>query len=209
MGFLFKNKKERQKQERRSRRQAFRQAEKAIDDVKDRIKQLDREASKQWDEAKAALKGGQKAAAQRLLTSYRAAQVLMTKQEQKRWVFEQYLMKMESAQTDNEFSSALAAVNQVVKIDPEQVADVFESSQDILGEQLDADRFWNKLYDKETNGAANAMEEHIPEIGDMMTQLESESAAEIGGDTAQRVSGEVADRISNGQKRVQQLLDEK
>lgn len=209
MGNLFKTKRERAREERREQRHAFRQAENAVDDVKDRIKSMQKDASKLWDQARDALKSGQKAAAQRCLTSYRANQVLTTKLEQKRWVFEQYLTKMQAAQSDQEFAKALASVNKVVKIDPEQVADVFETSQDILGEQVDSDRFWAKLYDKEMDGASGALEDHIPSLDELSRQLESEAAAEVGGGAAERVGGALDDRIKAGQDRVRKLLDGK
>ena len=60
----------------------------------------------------------------------------MTKLEQKRWVFEQYLTKMQMAQSDQEFSEALQALNKVVKIDPDKVADVFEASKDLWENRL-------------------------------------------------------------------------
>jgi hypothetical protein len=209
MSLLFKSRKEREREERRDRRHAFRQAENAIDDVKDRVKQMDKEARKQWDQAREAMKAGQKAAAQRLLTSYRAAQVLMTKLEQKRWVFEQYKVKLESAQTDQQFVSALEAINRVVKVDPERVADVFEASRDILGEQGDADREWAKMYEKEMEGASGALEDHIPSLEEMSKQLEEEAAAEVGGQASERVAGRLDERIDTGQDRVKKLLDGK
>lgn len=209
MGRLFMSKDARRKEERRERRRAFRDAENAVDTVKDRIKQMQRDADKQWAEAREAVKAGQQATAKRLLTSYRASQVLMTKLEQKRWVFQQYLTKMEMAQSDNEFATALSAVNQVIKIDPEQVADVFDASQDLLGEQVDADRFWAKLYEKEMDGAVGSLEDRIPGIDELSSQLEQEAAAEVGGGSAERVNSELDSRIGAGQERVKNLLDGK
>ena len=210
MGMLFKSKREREKQARKERRRAFRQAENAVDDVKDRIRQLGKEAQKQWDDARDALKAGQQAAANRLLTSYRAAQVLMTKLEQKRWVFEQYLAKMQAAQSDNEFAEALGAVNKVVNIDPERVEDVFDASQDILGEQLDADRFWNKLYEKEMDGATGALEDHIPSVDELSEQLQAEAGADVSSTgAAEKAGNELDDRIGAGRDRVKKLLAEK
>lgn len=206
---LFMSREGRRKQDRSERRKAFREAERAVENVKDRIKQMQRESDKQWNEARDALKSGQKAAAQRLLTSYRAAQVLTTKLEQKRWVFEQYLTKMEMARSDQEFSEALGGLNKVVQIDPEKVADVFENAQDILGEQIDADRFWDKLYRKEMEGAEGNMEDYIPSIEEMQTQLEQEAAVEVGGATAGRVDSELDKRIGAGRERVSKLLDGK
>jgi hypothetical protein len=156
-----------------------------------------------------AREAGQKSAAQRQLTGYRAAQALMTKMEQKRWVFEQYRVKLEAAQTDNEFAAALEAINKVVKVDPERVADVFEASQDILGEQLDSDRFWEKTYAKEMDGASGALEDHIPSMEELTSQLEQEAAVEIGGAGAERAGGALDQRVGSGQDRVKKLLDGK
>ena len=131
----------------------------------------------------------------------------MTKLEQKRWVFEQYKMKMETAQSDNEFALALGAINKVVSIDPERVADVFEASQDVLAEQADSDRLWDRMYEKEMDGATSDQEEHVPAADELMKQLEDETAAEVGG--SDRVSGSLDSRIGDGQDRVRKLLDGK
>ncbi len=79
MSNLFKSKKEREKDERKEKRQAaFRQAENAIDDVKDSIREMEREGKTElWEQAREATKAGQKSVANRLLIGYRAQQVLM------------------------------------------------------------------------------------------------------------------------------------
>jgi hypothetical protein len=207
MGKLFKSSKQRKREERRERRRAFRDAENRIDDVKDRIKRMQREADKQWQEAREAMKAGQKATAQRLIKSYRGAQVLMTKLEQKRWVFEQYLSKMEAAGTDQEFAGAMAKLNKVIEINPEMVADVFDEASGILGEQVDADRFWERLYDREMDGATGQMEDHIPDMNDLEKQLEDEAAAEVGGGAAERIGGSLDEREASGRERIRKLLD--
>ena len=132
----------------------------------------------------------------------------MTKLEQKRWVFEQYLTKMQVAQSDQEFADALAAINKVIKINPERVADVFESARDLLGEQVDTDRFWAKLYDKEMEGAAGALEDHIPSVDELSKQLEDEAAADVGGG-AEKAGSELDQRIASGRDRVKKLLEGK
>ena len=205
---LFKSKKEREKDARREQRHAFRQAENAIDDVKDRIRQMEKDSKKQWDEARDAMKAGQKAVAQRKIISYRASQVLMTKLEQKRWVFEQYFTKLQAAHSDQQFSTALAAINKVIKIDPEKVADVFEEAQDILGEQIDSDRFWERLYEKETEGASGALEDRIPSLDELNKQLQEEAAVEIGG-APEKAGSALDEQIKSGRERVKKLLDGK
>lgn len=197
----------RRRMERRERRHAFRDAENAKQDVIDRQKRLEKEAKENWDKAREALKSGEKAAANRALTAARAAQVLAMKLEQKRWVFEQYLTKMEVAQSDNQFAEALGAVNKIIRIDPERVEDVFGTAQDMLGEQVDADRFWNKMYEKEMEGANGALQDHIPSMEEMSAELEREVAAEVGGAAAPSAAGKaIDDRIAAGQQRVKDLL---
>ena len=200
----------RRRLERRERRHAFRDAENAKQDVIDRQKRLDKEAKENWAKAREALKNGEKAAANRALTAARAAQVLAMKLEQKRWVFEQYLTKMEVAQSDNQFADALGQINKIIRIDPEHVEDVFGTAQDMLGEQVDADRFWNKMYENEMGSANGALQDHIPSMEEMESQLEQEVAAEVGGAAAPAAAGSTLDaRISEGQKRVKDILDGK
>lgn len=197
----------RRRLERRERRHAFRDAENAKQDVIDRQKRLEKEAKESWEKAREALKSGEKAAANRALTAARAAQVLAMKLEQKRWVFEQYLTKMEVAQSDNQFAEALGAINKIIRIDPEHVEDVFGAAQDMLGEQVDADRFWNKMYESEMAGANGALQDHIPSMEEMSAELEQQVAAEVGGAAAPSAAGrEIDDRIAAGQQRVKELL---
>lgn len=200
----------RRRLERRERRHAFRDAENAKQDVIDRQRRLDKEAKANWEKARAALKNGEKAAANRALTAARAAQVMAMKLEQKRWVFEQYLIKMEVAQSDNQFAEALGQINKIIHIDPERVEDVFGAAQDALGEQLNADRFWNKMYENEMAGASGSLQDHIPSMEEMASELEQQVAAEIGGAAAPASADKVLDdRISAGQQRVKDLLSGK
>ena len=195
MGFLFfRTKKEKEREERRERRHAMRRAENAAEGVEERIRQLEKESEADWERAKEATKEGKKAAAQRALTSYRAAQVLATKLEQKKWVFKQVLTKLEAAGSDAEFAKALAAVNRVTEINPEMVEDVFEEAGDLLGEAGDADRFWAKLYGKEAAGAAGALEDRIPSMEELEKNLEEEVAGKVAGGA--EALGEIARELS-------------
>lgn len=208
MSNLFKSKKAREREDRKERRKAFRQAENALDDVKDRQRSLEKEADKQWAAAREATKAGEKEKVRRTLTGYRATQVMLTKMEQKRWVFEQYLTKMEMARTDAEFTDALSKVNAVTKVDPEKTEDVFDASNELLGEQADGDRFWERLYEKESGGAASKMEEHLPTMDDLASQLEEEAAIEIGGGQA-GAENALNERLQASQDRVKKILDQK
>lgn len=206
MAFLFiKTGKEKAREARKDRRRAFRHAENAIQDVKDRAKRMEKDADADWQKAREAMKEGKQAAVQRALTSYRAAQILVTKLEQKRWVFEQYLMKMETAGTDAEFATALAAVNKVVAINPEMVEDVFDTAGELLGEQQDADRFWSTLYDKEMEGAVGTFQDRIPSMEELNKALEQEVSTEITG-TSAKTASDIERRMGSGQDKIREML---
>ncbi|MGN0853138.1 MAG: hypothetical protein ACI4Q3_07150 [Kiritimatiellia bacterium] len=182
MGFLFfKSKKEKERAERRERRHALRKAEGAIDEVAARIRKMEQDAEAEWARAREATQEGKPAAAQRALTSYRSSQVLMTKLEQKKWVFKQVLMKLETAGTDAEFAKALAAVNKVTNINVEMVEDVFDEAGDLLAESGDTDKFWAQMYGKEVEGSKNALKDHIPSMEDLEKTLQEEVAGKIAG----------------------------
>ena len=182
MGFLFfKTKKEKERAERREKRHALRKAEGAIDEVSERIKRMEKDAEAEWERAKEAAREGKQAAAQRALTSYRAAQVLVTKLEQKKWVFKQVLMKLETAGTDAEFAKALGMVNKVTNINPEMVEDVFDEAGDLLAEAGDTDKFWAQMYGKEVEGSTGALQDHIPSMEELEKNLQEEVAGKITG----------------------------
>lgn len=182
MGFLFfKTRKEKERAERREKRHALRRAESAVDEVVERIKRMEKDAEADWARAREAAKEGREAAAQRALTSYRSAQVLITKLEQKKWVFKQILMKLETAGTDAEFAKALAAVNKVTNINVEMVEDVFDEAGDLLAESGDTDKFWSQMYGKEVEGSKEAFKDHIPSMEDLEKTLQEEVAGKIAG----------------------------
>ena len=182
MGFLFfKTAKEKERAERRERRHALRKAEGAVDEVTERIKKMEKDAEAEWARAKDAAKEGKQAAAQRALTSYRSAQVLITKLEQKKWVFKQVLMKLETAGTDAEFAKALGMMNKVTNINPELVEDVFDEANELLAESGDTDKLWAQMYNKEVEGSKEALQDHIPSMEDLERTLNEEVAGKITG----------------------------
>lgn len=182
MGFLFfKTGREKERAERREKRHALRKAESAVDEVTERIKKMEKDAEADWERAREATKEGRGAAAQRALTSYRSAQVLITKLEQKKWVFRQILMKMETAGTDAEFAKALGMVSKVSNINVEMVEDVFDEAGELLSEAGDTDKLWAQMYGKEVDGSKSALQDHIPSMEDLEKTLQEEVAGKVQG----------------------------
>ena len=182
MGFLFfKTKREKERAARREKRQALRRAEGTIEEVAARIARMEKDADAEWARAREATREGRQAAAQRALTAYRAAQVLITKLEQKKWVFKQVLMKLETAGTDADFAQALGMMNKVTNINVDMVEDVFDEAGDLLAEAGDTDKFWAQMYGKEVEGSQGALQDHIPSMEELEKNLQEEVAGKITG----------------------------
>jgi hypothetical protein len=208
LGDLFKSEKERERDRQKKRRKAFREAENAVDAVKERVAKVKKERDRFWAEARQYLKDGQKAAAQRGLQSCRAAEVMVAKLETKRWVFEQLLVKLELAKTDQEFAKSLQAIDAVVEIDPDSVADVLGAVEDKLGEQADVDKIWERAHEKEMEGVSSKMADVIPSVEEMEKQLQDEVAVEIGKGPATGKNTGLSERIGEGQERIRKILED-
>ena len=142
---------------------------------------MEKDADAEWARARGATREGKLAAAQRALTAYRAAQVLITKLEQKKWVFKQVLMKLETAGTDADFAQALGMMNKVTNINVDMVEDVFDEAGDLLAEAGDTDKFWAQMYGKEVEGSQGALQDHIPSMEELEKNLQEEVAGKITG----------------------------
>lgn len=205
---LFKSTKQREREKERQRRQAFRRAEMALDDVKAKIKSLEREGKEAWGKARELMKTGQKAAAQRGLVKYRATQVMAVKLDQKRFAFEQSLMYLEMSKTDNSFAQALDLMATVTEINPEKVDDVLVTVDMKRAEQGEVDKLWQKEYQRFMEGAEGALEDFVPSLEELSTQLKDEAAQEIGTAEGESAKGELEENIEEGQERIRKLLEE-
>jgi hypothetical protein len=138
---------------------------------------------------------------------------MMGKLEMKRWVFEQLLTKLELAKTDQDFTQALGAINTVVKIDPRSRGRRPRRSS---GQARRAGGHRQDLGEDARQGDGrrrNPNDGHIPTTEDMMSQLEDEVAADLGGARKAKTTegGEVEpslkQRIGEGRRRLKDLMD--
>jgi len=211
LGDIFKSAQQREREKAKKRRKAFRQARNAIQGVKERIAALKKERDRSWGEARQYLIEGQKGAAQRSIQACRAVEVLISKYEMKRWLFEQLLARLELSRTDEEFTKALEAIGNVVNIDPEAIDDVLGEVKDKLGEQADVDKVWERFYEREVEGSQAQLVETIPSVEEMMKQLEDEVAEEIGSARPAAEQGKetsLSDQIAQARERLRKLMGE-
>ena len=167
---IFTTDEERKAAQLKYRRKALREAENAIDFVKDKIAELKKERDAKWAEAGNYLRNGQKAAAQRALTTVRGNDVILLQLDHKRWLFESIVTKMECIETDSSFAEALSTLTKVISVDPEQIAQVLDVAAGKCDELKEVDKVWNKEYSRQMNGIAAS--DVVPSMDEMLKDLE-------------------------------------
>ena len=107
----------------------------------------------------------------------------------------------------------LGAINTVVEIDPEKVADVLGAVEDKLGDQVDTDKLWEKMRDKEMEGVEGAMTDQIPSVDQMFKDLEDEVVSESDAEpparsrAAAESSARADDDTANLRARARKIID--
>lgn len=204
---LFKSDDERKKELAQRRRKAIRAAERSKEVVSEKIDELKKERDNAWNSAKDYLRGGQKAAAARALRTVKASDMMMANLDCKLWVFKRYVTKMEMAKADMDFAESLRGVAAVMDFDPEAIAQIMDDSDIILDDVKDADKIWQKKYEKDINVLVSEGDT----VDDMMAVLEAEVAAGISGvkisseNTAEENS--IKEAIGSGLKKLNELIE--
>lgn len=226
VGRMFETDSERRRRIAKERRQAFRQADVAINSVVERIGGLQERREQQWEEARVYIQKGQKGAARRALQGVRATDLIIDQLEKKRFVFEQLVIRFEVSKTDEEFATALGSLNAVIQIDVDTVEDVLDIAQEKLGDQLDVDRAWQRVHEREMGEVMTSESDVVPSVEDMLETLEmletetqqaapqvttaTETATETTAAPAQTESPDSEDmsrQIGEGRRRIKDLME--
>jgi len=213
---MFKSEKEVRREQEKARRRAFREADRSMGTVKDRIAKLKKERDGAWGDARKYLHDGQKGASQRCLQTVRANEMMIAKLEKKRWVFEQLVTKLELAKTDQDFAESLKAVQMVVNVDPDALDEVMADVGLKIEEQDDTDKIWDREHAREMEGVEGEMTDAVPSVEDMEKQLMDEVAADLESarpaKSAERAEGEpetsVPEQIGEARKNLRKLMEE-
>lgn len=201
---LFPSDKERKREAARRLRRAFTKAEDAVDTVNAAIQELNQNKLKAWEAAKRAAASGRKAEALLALQKYRGYEVQVYQLEKRRWVFENYIIRLRMADVNNVFAESMRALNAAVQVDVDMVVDSMEDIDEKLSDVTELDKMWEKNFDKNMNGMSVQETDIIPDIDALFSSLQGEVALDIGGSGAQNVSSNAS--VNDVQARMDALL---
>ena len=203
---LFKTKQEREKELRRRQRRAFTKAEDAVDTVNSAINELTKDKLKSWDDAKKAASIGQKGAAMLSLQKFRAIEVQIYQLQKRKWVFQNYLTRLKMLDVNNVFVEAMEAINQVVAVDVDAIADAMDNIDEKLLDGAELDRMWEKSFEKNVNGMSVKETDIIPDVDSLFNSLQGEVALDIGG--SKNVTTKTKASINDVQAKMDAILNE-
>ena len=204
---LFKSPQERRREERRRRRRAFRDSERVVDSIKDRIDELKKERKKAWEDAKKSLMSGDKFNARTALQQVRHYEILSAKLLQKYLVSKAMLVELQNAGADIEFNAAFGALSKILKIDVDKTEDVLEDVKDILQETKDSEKIWSKTLEEIGKEEGEIMGLEVPSLEELEKQLQEEVAEIIPTEGGLKESN-VEQEIESAEKRLKKLLEE-
>lgn len=201
---------EEKKRIKREKEKAKHKTEEAIYDAEGRIETLEKDNAKSWEKARELMKSGRKSAARIELCKYRAIGRLVEQFQKKLWVMKFYQLRLESADTDAMLTDAIGAISGLMQIDPNKTLDVIDDVQGKLDEATEIDRIWENVFASETRKDSHRESELLPDVDELMNELEKEAARDVGGKLHSDSSAEgdeISRGIAAGRDRLKDIID--
>ena len=140
------------------------------------------------------------------LQKFRAIEVQIYQLEKRKWVFQNYLTRLKMLDVNNVFADAMEAINQVVTVDVDAIADAMENIDEKLLDGAELDRMWEKNFEKNINGMSVKETDIIPDVDTLFNSLQGEVALDIGG--AKDVTTKTKASINDVQAKMDAILNE-
>ena len=194
----------------RAKATAKRKAENAICNAEVRIERLEKDNAQSWEKARGLMKSGRKSAARLELCKYRATGRLVEQFQKKLWVMKYYQLRLESANTITALTDAIGEISGLMQIDPSKTLNVLDDVQGKLDEATELDRIWENAFASETRKDSYRDSELLPDVDELMTELEKEAAREVGGKLHADESteeNEISRGIASGRERLRNIVD--
>ncbi|MCY2927904.1 MAG: hypothetical protein NTV86_00130 [Planctomycetota bacterium] len=219
-GDLFKSRAAREREvsreKRRQTRQGNRKVQKTLHELGDKVKKIRLKRDADWAKAKEYLRGGQKAQAENLLKSCRAKELLASKLERRVDFWESRQTRMEATQSDAVMADAMRDLATLSNIDPDNIEESMLAMEETFDDQTEVDSIIEREHEKDTEEVSLQETETVPSLKDMVSELESEVAVEIGADslapeeaTPQTVEGTTnKEKISTLRDRLKEVLED-
>lgn len=203
---LFKTQNQKEKEARAELRKAFGGCKRAISSLDIKAKEIEKDRNKKWQEAAEKLKAGNRPAARRHLQAVRSRERMIEQLETRKIVSEEKLVKLQQMEFDAKLTKSFSKIINLVEVDTEELVDTLEAVTNSIEELNANDEVWVSEMNNDLNEAEYADSDVIDSVDNLMGQLESEVAFEVGGISGGTTTesnsltediGKAADRLRN------------
>lgn len=180
---LFKSTAQRELEKKRELRKKQHEAERGIDNMGDRIKELEKQKSAIWGKAIQATKAGQKTEAARLVQQFKALGVQISRIDKQRIVAQSRLTSVATAGDIGAVTGIIADLAKGQNIDATLIEGNLDQINEVSDDIRDVNQVIDKAYEKDMDRVASEAEQVNAETADveLMAALEREAAAEVSG----------------------------
>lgn len=180
---LFKSTEQRELEKKRELRRKQHEAERGIDNMGDRIKELEKQRSEIWGKAIQATKAGQKAEAARLVQQFKAYGVQISRIDKQRIVAQSRLTSVATAGDIGAVTGIIADIARAQNVDATLIEGNLDRINEAADDIRDVNQVIDKTYEKDMDRVATDAERESSETVDseLMAALEREAAAEVSG----------------------------
>lgn len=180
---LFKSTEQRELEKKRELRKKQHEAERGIDNMGDRIKELEKQKSAIWGKAIQATKAGQKTEAARLVQQFKALGVQISRIDKQRIVAQSRLTSVATAGDIGAVTGIIADLAKGQNIDATLIEGNLDQINEVSDDIRDVNQVIDKAYEKDMDRVAAEAEQVNAETADaeLMAALEREAAAEVSG----------------------------
>lgn len=204
------SKKEKEKEDKNKLRTAKRNAKKVIRDCESTARGYTVDRDRQWEDARKYLKEGKKMSARRSIQAVRARELLIDLLDKRRFAFEERVIKLKMAITDNIIIASLNEMTKLIKIDPDELAVALEETADKIEDAKENNSIWTELSKEDMLDAEYTDSEIVNSVDNLMKQLESEVGVEVRGAPVKEhtITDTITEGIGKGRERIQKLTED-
>ena len=180
---LFKSTEQREREKKRALRKKLHEAGRGVENMGERIKELEKQRSAIWAKAVQAIKAGQKIEAARLVQQYKAYGSQIRAIDKQRLVAQSRLTSVSTAGDIGAVMGVIADISKGMNIDVGQIEEDIGQLDDVAAEIRDVNQVIDRTYEKDVERVSAETEKVDAESGDaeLMAALEREAAAEVSG----------------------------
>jgi len=203
---IFQTKEQRAQELKARKRLTKRTFDNAVTDANTEANKILLAAGKWREEAKALLKAGHRHRAEMKMSEMRSLEALYIQQAKKCWLYQLYQMQISLNASDQALADAMDKICTLMEIKPTKIAAVLGNFEKNLDNRTELDEIYDEIYRGQIATGSERVVDGVPSLAEMMKELESEVAIEVGGGKV--VGGDLTTNAASLREKLDKLREQ-